>query len=264
MKQRADVLLHAQGLADSREKARLLIMAGRVYMGEVRVDKPAQLLPPDQALLLRGEENPFVSRGAQKIEKALAAFDVPVKDAVALDIGAAAGGFTDALLRRGAAHVYAVDVGYGQMDWRLRQDARVTVMERTNARYLTIGQFARRPTLSVMDVSFISVKLILPALTAIMGDAGRVVTLIKPQFEAGRDQVGKHGVVRDPVVHARVIQDIRDFAHTMGWGARQMTFSPVTGPKGNIEFLAELLPGPGIVSDAHIKALVGQAHQALS
>lgn len=264
MKQRADVLLHAQGLADSREKARLLIMAGRVYVDEVRVDKPAQLLPADQPLTVRGEDNPFVSRGAQKIEKALALFAVPVQGVVALDVGAAAGGFTDALLRRGAQHVYAIDVGYGQMDWRLRQDARVTVMERTNARYLSQDQFKLPPTLAVMDVSFISITLILPVLANILGEDGRIVTLIKPQFEAGRDQVGKHGVVRDPVVHVRALAGIRDFAETIGWGARRMTYSPVTGPKGNIEFLAELLPGPGKVTDSGIQALVDEAHRQLT
>ncbi len=264
MKQRADVLLHRQGLADSREKARVLIMAGRVYMDEVRVEKPAQLLPEEQVLTLRGETDPFVSRGAQKIEKALAEFDVPVQGVVAMDIGAAAGGFTDALLRRGAAHVYAIDVGYGQMDWRLRQDARVTVMERTNARYITADQFPLHPTLTVMDVSFISIKLILPVVCGIMGEKGRVVTLIKPQFEAGREHVGKHGVVRDSAVHERLLTDIRDFAQSMGWGVRRMTWSPVTGPKGNIEFLAELLPGRGTVTDEVIHQLVTEAHRVLS
>ncbi len=264
MKQRADVLLFKLGLADSREKARAMIMAGRVYVGEVRVDKPAEAFPEDQQFVLRGEVNPFVSRGAQKIEKALAEFQVPVDGVVAMDVGAAAGGFTDALLRRGAKHVYAIDVGYGQMDWRLRQHPRVTVMERTNARYLTRDQFPEPPTLAVMDVSFISITLVLPALTAILGDTGRVATLIKPQFEAGRGQVGKHGVVREAATHVSVLNAVCEFAAQMGWGVRRMTYSPVTGPKGNIEFLADLQPGEGRVTPQDIQALVAEAHEKLS
>ena len=181
-----------------------------------------------------------------------------------MDIGAASGGFTDVLLRAGAAKVYAIDVGYGQLDWRLRQDDRVVVMERTNARALTPEQFPNHPTLTVMDVSFISIRLILPTAAAIMGQAGRFLTLVKPQFEAGRGQVGKHGVVREAETHQRVLREIRDFCPTIGWHVAGFTYSPIKGPKGNIEFLADIRPGVDIaVDDTAIAALVKQAHAEL-
>ncbi len=264
MKQRADVLLVQKGLADSRQQAQRLIMAGQAYVDEVKILKASDLLSPEANVLLRGEQQGYASRGAHKIVKALEHFSADVTGAVCLDIGAAAGGFTDVLLRAGASHVYAVDVGYGQLDWRLRQDERVTVMERTNARLLTPEQFDPRPTLTVMDVSFISIRLILPVAAAIMGEHGRFLTLVKPQFEAGRGQVGKHGVIRDPAVHTRVLMEIRDFAPTMGWRVHGFTFSPITGPKGNIEFLADIRPGEAEdISDTEIKRLVEEAHLQL-
>ena len=264
MKQRIDVALVAQGLAESREKAQALIMAGQVYVGEKKVLKPSEQVEVGAALSLRGAQDAFASRGGHKLEKAIAAFAADVTGAVAMDIGAAAGGFTDVLLRHGAEHVYAIDVGYGQLDWRLRNDPRVTVMERTNARHLTAADFDRHPTLTVMDVSFISIKLILPVAAAIMGDQGRFLTLIKPQFEAGKGQVGKHGVVRDPQVHARVLGEICLFAPTFGWHVENLTFSPIKGPAGNIEFLADVRPGPGdMPGDDFIRSLVDQAHREL-
>ncbi len=264
MKNRADTELVARGLAPSREKAQAYILAGRVYIGEVRVDKPSHQVAPLDNLLLRGEDASWASRGAHKLEKALTAFSADVFDAIAMDIGAAAGGFTDVLLRAGAAHVYAIDVGYGQLDYRLRQDPRVTVMERTNARALTPEHFTHRPNLTVMDVSFISIKLILPTAIAIMGETGRFLTLIKPQFEAGRGQVGKNGVVREPQTHVRVLKDIRDFTAPLGWHIQQLTYSPIKGPKGNIEFLADISFGSEqVISDVEIDQLVHQAHQEL-
>lgn len=264
MKQRIDVYLTANGLADSREKAQALIMAGQVYIGEKKVLKASEQVAPDAPVVIRGAQDAFASRGGHKLEKAVAAFRADVTGRVAMDIGAAAGGFTDVLLRHGAAHVYAIDVGYGQLDWKLRNDPRVTVMERTNARTLTAEQFDPRPDLTVMDVSFISIKLILPVAAAIMGDRGRFLTLIKPQFEAGRGQVGKNGVVREKEIHERVIREICLFAPTFGWHVENLTFSPIKGPAGNIEFLADILPGPGDeIPDSRIRALVEEAHREL-
>ena len=266
MKQRIDVWLAAHGLAESREKAQALIMAGQVYIGERKVLKASEQAEEDAPVTLRGEQTHFASRGGHKLAKAITAFQADVTGAVALDIGAAAGGFTDVLLRHGAAHVYAIDVGYGQLDWRLRNDARVTVMERTNARYLTAEQVPLHPTVTVMDVSFISIRLILPVAAGIMGDEGVFYTLIKPQFEAGRDRVGKKGVVRDPKVHEDVLREIVDFVPTFGWQVQALDYSPITGPEGNIEFLAKITKK---LSDAEpcspdvIRELVARAHDEM-
>lgn len=261
MTSRADVALVARGLAPSRERAQALILAGRVYVDERKILKASESVLPDDNLLVRGEEQSWASRGAHKLEKALHAFRADVAGLVAMDIGAAAGGFTDVLLRAGASYVYAIDVGYGQLDWRLRQDPRVCVMERTNARALTREMFNPLPTLTVMDVSFISIKLIIPTAIEVMGDTGRFLTLIKPQFEAGRGQVGKHGVVREAKTHEGVLRDIRDFVATLGWTVVGMDYSPITGPKGNIEFLADIQKSarPGI-RDTAIHELVQRAH----
>lgn len=254
-----------RGLAGSREKAQAFILAGRVFVDERRIDKASEQVSEEDNLILRGAVENWASRGALKLEKALTSFKVDVSGLIAMDIGAAAGGFTDALLRRGAAHVFAIDVGYGQLDWRLRQDPRVTVMERTNARALKPEDFLLLPNLTVMDVSFISIRLIIPAAIGVMGPGGRFLTLIKPQFEAGRGQVGKHGVVRDPNTHAAVLRGIRDFAAGLSWQVKQMAWSPVKGPKGNIEFLADITRGEGgAVSDGDIEALVTQAHRELN
>ncbi|MDD4079854.1 MAG: TlyA family RNA methyltransferase [Eubacteriales bacterium] len=264
MKQRADQALLARGMAESREKAQALILAGRVYIGETRVDKASQQVSEEDPLILRGDDNAYASRGGYKLEKAMEAFQVDANGLVCLDIGAATGGFTDVLLRAGAQHVYAIDVGYGQLDWRLRQDPRVTVMERTNARLLAPEQFPQRPALAVMDVSFISIRLILPVLFNILGEKGRVVSLVKPQFEAGRGQVGKHGVVREKGTHIRVLQEIRDFCLIHNWAMAGLTFSPITGPKGNIEFLADIKPGEREnITDSGIAAVVEEARDTL-
>lgn len=265
MKLRADMAMLARGLAESREKAQALIIAGLVYIGEKRVDKPSVPIGDEDALLVREGDGGWASRGAYKLEKALDVFGLDVTGLAVMDIGAAAGGFTDVLLRRGAGHVYAVDVGYGQMSWKLRSDSRVTVMERTNARVLDPTIFPLRPSLTVMDVSFISIRLILPSAANVMGHEGSFVTLIKPQFEAGRGQVGKHGVIREAETHGQVIRGLRDFASGMGWRMDKLSFSPIKGPRGNIEFLAHLLFGEGpFIQDEQIHETVKEAHRELS
>lgn len=264
MKTRVDVALAQRGMAKSREQAQALIMAGQVYLKEKKILKPSEQIEAEDELILRGRPEDFASRGYHKLEKAISYFKADVNGLVCMDIGAAAGGFTDVLLRCGASHVYAIDVGYGQLDWRLRNDARVTVMERTNARMLTPEMVPLHPTLTVMDVSFISIRLILPVAASIMGENGRFLTLIKPQFEAGRGQVGKNGVVRDQTIHVRVLRDICEFAPSFGWHVEGLTFSPITGPKGNIEFLADIRPGTGEpIQDDSLLALVAEAHATL-
>jgi 23S rRNA (cytidine1920-2'-O)/16S rRNA (cytidine1409-2'-O)-methyltransferase len=265
LKHRADLALVQRGLAKSREFAQALILSGRVYVDEKRIDKASDPVGEGENLLIRGEREEWASRGAHKLDKALDVFRVDVTGKIAMDIGAAAGGFTDVLLRRGAAHVYAIDVGYGQLDWKLRQDTRVSVMERTNARVLDAAMFPLRPDLTVMDVSFISIRLILPAAAAVMGEEGRFVVLIKPQFEAGRGLVGKHGVVRDIKTHIQVLMEIRDFLPGMGWRLFGLNHSPIKGPKGNIEFLADIRFGEGpALTEDEIKAAAGRAHLELA
>ncbi len=263
---RADLALLRQGLAPSREKAQALIMAGQVYLKEVKILKASEKIEENAELIVRGHTHPFVGRGALKLDKALRVFQADVTDTVCMDIGAATGGFTDVLLQNGAKHVYAIDVGYGQLDWKIRNDERVTVMERTNARFLTHEQILCIPDITVMDVSFISVKLILPVAAELMDHQGRFYILIKPQFEAGKENVGKKGVVRDPAIHRQVIQGIADFVPSFGYQMAQLDFSPITGPEGNIEYITELLPqaASGTVVDAEkIALVVANAHQTL-
>ena len=266
-KKRVDVALVERGLAPSREKAQALVMSGVVYIAENKVTKASLTVTDDDELIVRQTGTGYVSRGALKLEKGLKVFDVDPTGIVAMDLGASTGGFTDVLLQNGAAHVYAIDVGYGQLDWKLRNDARVTVMERTNARYLTAQDVPLGPTLGVMDVSFISITKILPAAAAIMGEKGAFISLIKPQFEAGRDRVGKKGVVRDPQVHRDVIHEILAFIENdMGWAAQALSFSPITGPEGNIEFLVHILPASRAthrVTDEEIDQVVAAAHESL-
>lgn len=266
-KKRVDVALVERGLAQSREKAQALVMSGVVYIGENKVDKASAQVTSEDELIVRQTGTGYVSRGALKLEKGLAVFGVEAKDRVAMDLGASTGGFTDVLLQNGAAHVYAIDVGYGQLDWKLRNDPRVTVMERTNARYLTADDLPLRPTLGVMDVSFISITKILPAAAAIMGENGEFISLIKPQFEAGRDRVGKKGVVRDAQVHLDVVKEILHFIDVdMGWTAQNLSFSPIKGPEGNIEFLVHILPkerATHSVTEQEAAEVVRQAHESL-
>ena len=239
-KQRADVALVERGLCESRTKAQASIMAGEVYVGTRRIDKASEIIKREDDLHLKGQGSKYVSRGGLKLEKAIASFGADLTGLVCMDIGAATGGFTDVCLQNGAAHVYAIDVGYGQFAWKLRNDPRVTLMERTNARPLTPEMLPLHPTVTVMDVSFISIRLILPVAAQLMGEGGVFYTLIKPQFEAGPERVGKKGVVRDPKVHADVLQEIVDFCPTMGWQVQQLDYSPIKGPEGNIEFLAKI------------------------
>ncbi len=266
-KLRADVALVAQGLCESREKAQAAIMAGQVYLVEHKIAKASEAVPEGAALTLRAPAHPYVGRGGLKLEKAIRVFGANLTGKVCMDIGCATGGFTDVCLRGGAAHVYAIDVGYGQFDWQLRQDPRVTLMERTNARILTPDMVPLHPTVTVMDVSFISIRLILPVAAEIMGPEGVFYTLIKPQFEAGRGKVGKNGVVRDAAVHREVLKTIIDFCPSIGWQVCAVDYSPITGPKGNIEFLAEIRPAdpnrPDITAQA-VQALVARAHAELS
>lgn len=263
-KERVDTALVSRGLFPSREKARAAIMAGQVYIGERKVLKASESVTEEAELIVRAPAVAWVSRGALKLEKALRVFEARPEGKTILDIGASTGGFTDVCLHNGAKHVYAVDVGYGQLDWKLRNDTRVTVMERTNARYLTPDMFPEKPEITVMDVSFISIRLILPVAAGIMGDDGIFYTLIKPQFEAGRDRVGKKGVVRDPLVHQEVLEDIIRFSETFGWRVVRMDFSPITGPEGNIEFLAEIRKRSDdtpLIPSETVKNLVALAHE---
>jgi 23S rRNA (cytidine1920-2'-O)/16S rRNA (cytidine1409-2'-O)-methyltransferase len=242
-KERLDKLLVERGLVQSRERARSLILAGRVLVGDQVVDKAGAPVDPGQEIRLKGEDIPYVSRGGLKLEKALDTFEVQPAGRIAIDVGASTGGFTDCLLQRGAARVYAVDVGYGQLAWKLRQDPRVVNLERTNIRYLQPEQLTERPSLAVIDASFISLDKVLPATLSLLADDGEIIALVKPQFEVGRGQVGKGGVVRDPGQHAAVLQRVRDMATELGCLVLGVTDSPVLGPKGNREFLLWMVRG---------------------
>jgi len=240
-KERLDVLLVERGLAETREKAKRSIMAGLVYSNEERLDKPGEKVKVDIPLMIKGNVLPYVSRGGLKLEKALKVFDVSVEDKTMLDIGASTGGFTDCALQNGAKMSYALDVGYNQLAWKLRQDERVVVMERTNFRYVTPKDLAgEMPNFATIDVSFISLKLILPVLKTLLVPNSDIVALVKPQFEAGREQVGKKGIVRDEKVHLQVVNKIVDFSLEQGYNAVNLSFSPITGGDGNIEYLLHL------------------------
>jgi 23S rRNA (cytidine1920-2'-O)/16S rRNA (cytidine1409-2'-O)-methyltransferase len=240
-KERLDVLLVERGLMETREKAKRAIMAGLVYSNDVRLDKPGEKVPADIPLTVKGNAIPYVSRGGLKLEKALRVFDVSVKDKIVLDIGASTGGFTDCALQHGAKLSYALDVGYNQLAWKLRQDERVVVMERTNFRNVTPDYFTKGlPQFATIDVSFISLKLILPVLKTVLIPDSDVIALVKPQFEAGREKVGKKGIVRDPDVHEEVLESIIAFALHEGFDVMNVSYSPITGGDGNIEFLLHL------------------------
>lgn len=241
MKERLDVLLVQQGLAETREKAKRMIMAGLVYANEERYEKPGEKVPVDLEFSIKGKVMPYVSRGGLKLEKALKTFDVTVEGKILLDIGSSTGGFTDCALQNGAVMSYAVDVGYNQLAWKLRQDERVKVMERTNFRYVTPADLdGEMPNFASIDVSFISLTLILPVLKTLLVANSDVIALVKPQFEAGRDQVGKKGIVRDPKIHKEVLDKIITFAVKEGYDVQNASFSPITGGDGNIEFLLHL------------------------
>ena len=262
-KKRLDVLLVERGLADSRQKAQAIIMAGQVYAGERRCDKAGQTLDEETELEVRGLAMPYVSRGGLKLEKALQVFPITLKDKIAADIGASTGGFTDCMLKNGASKVYAVDVGYGQLAWAVRNDPRVVCLERTNARYLTREQIPEPLDFASIDVSFISLGLILPALRPLLRDGGEVAALVKPQFEAGREKVGKKGVVRDPAVHLEVLEQFLRQAEQSGFAVKGLNFSPIRGPEGNIEYLGYLHTGAGENEPFDLKELVRLSHETL-
>jgi 23S rRNA (cytidine1920-2'-O)/16S rRNA (cytidine1409-2'-O)-methyltransferase len=262
-KERVDVLLVNRGLCETREKAKRSVMAGLVFSGTTRMDKPGEKIEADAPLHVKGDVIPYVGRGGLKLEKALKVFSFDVKDKIGMDIGASTGGFTDCALQNGATYIYAIDVGYNQLAWKLRNDPRVAVMERTNFRYVTPDQLTNgTPEFATIDVSFISLRIILPVLAQIMNE-GEVIALIKPQFEAGREEVGKKGIVRDEKVHERVIREIVEFAKTSGINPIDLSFSPITGGDGNIEFLLHGEVNKAnrtAVSDDDIKKAVLEAH----
>ena len=263
IKKRLDVLLTEQGYADSRSKAQAIIMSGMVYVDGQKADKPGVSYEESVRLEVRGETCPYVSRGGLKLEKALRDFGVDPTGFVCSDSGASTGGFTDCLLQQGAQKVFAIDVGYGQLDWKIRSDPRVVVMERTNIRYVTPEQLGEKLDLSVIDVSFISLKIVLPAIKALLKPAGQVLCLIKPQFEAGKEKVGKKGVVREPETHKEVLDHFVELAKALDFTILGLTFSPVKGPEGNIEFLGHLTleSVPGLEPDT--AAVVADAHMTL-
>ena len=260
---RLDQLVFDLGLTESRERAKTTIMAGLVYVNGQKADKPGMQVAPDVSVEVRGDALPYVSRGGFKLEKALRVFPVDPTGMTCIDCGASTGGFTDVLLKNGAAKVYAVDVGYGQLAWSLRNDPRVFSMERTNVRYLTEEQIPEKMDLAVMDLSFISVRLILPAIYPLLKENAQVVCLIKPQFEAGREEVGKKGVVRDPKVHLDVLERFLEFLPSAGFTALGLDFSPIKGPEGNIEYLGYLRKGEHEATLPAPAEIVKRSHESL-
>ena len=262
-KERLDVLLVNLGYAPSREKAKAVIMSGCVYVNGQKEDKAGTMFDTYAAIEVRGNSLKYVSRGGLKLEKAMKTFPITLTDKICADIGASTGGFTDCMLQNGASKVYSVDVGYGQLAWKLREDPRVVCMERTNARYLTHEQIPDELDFASIDVSFISLKLILPAVANVLKDGGYVASLVKPQFEAGREKVGKKGVVRDPVVHKEVLEHYLEHAREAGFGVLGLTYSPIRGPEGNIEYLGFLQKGAETTVSFDLDALVEESHQTL-
>lgn len=258
-KQRLDVRLAEEGHYPSREKARVAIMAGLIFVNGELTDKPGALVKPDSNIEIRGKSLAYVSRGGLKLEKAIKSFGLDLSGRVVLDVGASTGGFTDCALRNGARLVYAVDVGYGQLAWQLRNDPRVVVLERTNIRYLTKESLAEIPDFATIDVSFISLSKVLPRVGELTAAEAWGVALVKPQFEAGRDKVGKKGVVRNPAVHAEVLNAVASLIADLGWVTGGMDYSPVTGPEGNIEFLI-YFKKQGSPTECNIDDLVKKAH----
>lgn len=260
---RLDQLVFDLGLAESRERAKTTVMSGLVFVNGQRADKPGMQVSPDVNVEVKGTALPYVSRGGLKLEKALKVFPIDVNGKVCIDCGASTGGFTDVLLKNGAAKVYSVDVGYGQLAWSLRNDERVVNMERTNIRYISSEQIPEPLDICVMDLSFISVKLVLPAVCALLKDDAQLVCLIKPQFEAGREEVGKKGVVRDKAVHLSVIESVLSFAPTVGMTVMGLDFSPIKGPEGNREYLCYMKKGVHEAGLINAAAIVEASHESL-
>lgn len=267
MKERLDVLLVRGGFFPSREKAKAVIMAGQVYVNGQKEDKAGMRFDIYAPLEVRGQTLRYVSRGGLKLEKAVSAFGLQLEGKICMDIGASTGGFTDCMLQNGAEKVYSIDVGKGQLDWKLRNDPRVVCMEKFNVRYLTPGDLQEIPEFASADVSFISLKLILLPVKEALSEHGSIAALIKPQFEAGRDKVGKKGVVRDKKVHAEVIQSVLDYARSIDLTVSGLSFSPIKGPEGNIEYLAYLEKRPETertqADEAYINRIVDEAHMML-
>lgn len=260
---RLDQLVFDLGLAESRERAKTTIMSGLVFVNGQRADKPGMQVLPDVNVEVKGAALPYVSRGGFKLEKALKVFPIDVTGKTCIDCGASTGGFTDVLLQNGAAKVYSVDVGYGQLAWSLRNDERVVNMERTNIRYISEEQISEPIDIAVMDLSFISIKLVLPAVCALLKDNAELVCLIKPQFEAGREEVGKKGVVRDKAVHLSVIESILNFAPSVNMTVMGLDFSPIKGPEGNREYLCYMKKGEHTADEIDAKAVVDASHACL-
>ena len=263
MKERLDVLVVKHGIAESREKAKAMIMSGDIFINGQREDKAGSMFQEDVVVELRGKPMKYVSRGGLKLEKALLEFDLTLENKVCMDIGASTGGFTDCMLQNGAVKVYSVDVGHGQLDWKLRNDPRVVCMERTNFRYMTPADINDRLEFASVDVSFISLNKILIPARELLKENGEMVCLIKPQFEAGRDKVGKKGVVREPEIHLEVIRNVTSFAMENDFLVKNLDYSPIKGPEGNIEYLG-YLGAPG-ADDAQpdVASVVKQAHGEL-
>lgn len=264
MKERLDVLLVKKGLAESREKAKAIIMSGIVYVDNNKEDKAGQTFNEDALIEVRGNTLRYVSRGGLKLEKAMNCFGVTLEGKIAMDVGASTGGFTDCMLQNGAVKVYSVDVGHGQLAWKLRNDERVVCMEKTNIRYVTPDDVADKIDFASIDVSFISLKKVLPAVYDLLTDVGEVVCLIKPQFEAGREKVGKKGVVREQSVHVEVVDMIVSFAREMGFVTLDLSYSPIKGPEGNIEYLLYITKDTSREGrEFDINALVKESHVKL-
>lgn len=267
MKERLDVLLVKHGLAESREKAKTLIMSGNVFVNHNREDKAGTMFDETKAVIeIKGSTLKYVSRGGLKLEKAMKRFGLSLEGKVCMDVGASTGGFTDCMLQNGAAKVFSVDVGYGQFAWKLRQDERVVCMEKTNIRYVTPEQIGEKIDFVSIDVSFISLTKVLLPVKQLLKEDGQAVCLVKPQFEAGKEKVGKKGVVRDPAVHKEVIETVRNFAKNIGFTPLQLDFSPIKGPEGNIEYLLYLQngeAGDGMTEDIDAEAVVRKSHEEL-
>lgn len=265
MKKRLDVLIYEKGLTESREKAKALIMAGIVYVNNCKEDKPGSMFDESVVPEIRGKTLAYVSRGGLKLEKAMQTFPITLADKVCMDIGASTGGFTDCMLQNGAVKVYAIDVGYGQLAWKLRNDPRVVCMEKTNIRYVTPENLQELPDFASIDVSFISLKLVLPVAATLLTEKGQIAALIKPQFEAGREKVGRHGVVKEKSTHREVIEKVVGIAKDCGLYPAGLTYSPVKGPEGNIEYLIYLLKEEieDPVTEAVVAAVVDEAHEEL-
>lgn len=268
-KERLDILVVREGLAPSREKAKALIMAGEVLVDGQREDKAGSLFPDTAVISLKNSRPfPFVSRGGLKLDKAVKEFSICLDGRICMDVGSSTGGFTDVMLQNGASKVYAVDVGHGQLDWKLREDSRVVCMERTNIRYVTPSDIAEAPSFVSSDVSFISLTKVLLPVKELMTEEGELVCLIKPQFEAGREKVGKKGVVRDPAVHREVIHSVTDYAREIGLSPAGLSWSPIRGPEGNIEYLLYLRKQAAVQTDAVTSAVIDdcvrRSHEAFA